>query len=85
MITNELEYFTAQEAIKAGLYDAIKRGESKFSGHYELSKDGNFDIKQQNFVFKDTNNNLRIGKFRDVDEVLDFMSYIREREVKEDV
>ena len=35
------------------------------------------------FVFKDERENLRVGKFTDVDEVLKFMEYIREREEKE--
>ena len=83
MITNETEVFTSNQAIQLELYEAIKRGETKFSGHYELNKDGNLDFKQQNFVFKDKRGNLRVGKFRDADEVLEFMDYIREREVKE--
>ena len=83
MITNETEFFTAEEAVKLELYDAIKRGETKFAGHYELSKDGDFDFNQKGFVFKDLRGNLRVGKFTDVDEVLKFMEYIREREAKE--
>ena len=83
MITNETEFFTAEEAVKLELYDAIKHGETKFAGHYELSKDGDFDFNQNGFVFKDPRGNLRVGKFRDVEEVLKFMNYIREREVKE--
>ena len=83
MITNETEFFTAEEAVKLELYDAIKSGETKFAGHYELSKDGDFEFNQQSFVFKDKRGNLRVGKFTDVDEVIKFMEYIREREVKE--
>lgn len=83
MITNETEFFTSEEAVKLELYDAIKRGETKFRGHYELSKDGDFEFNQKGFVFKDPHGNLRVGKFRDTDEVLKFMDYIREREVKE--
>ena len=83
MITNQTEFFTADEAVKLELYDAIKRGETKFAGHYELSKDGDFEFNQKCFVFKDKRGNLRVGKFTDVDEVLKFMEYIREREAKE--
>ena len=83
MITNEVEQFTAQTAIKAELYDAIKRGETKFAGYYELSKNGDFSFKQQNFIFTDVNGNLRVGRFETADEVLNFMSYIKEREDKE--
>ena len=45
MITNETEFFTAEEAVKLNLYDAIKNGETKFAGQYELSKDGDFDFR----------------------------------------
>ena len=83
MITNETEFFTSEEAVKLDLYDAIKNGETKFAGQYELSKDGDFEFNQQSFVFKDKRGNLRVGKFTDVDEVLKFMEYIREREEKE--
>ncbi len=82
MITNEVEKITAAQAIDAELYDAIKRGETKISGHYECGK-GDLIFKQQVFSFTDRNGNLRIGKFTDVEEVLDFMDYIREREMKE--
>ena len=85
MIEAETEYFSAKQAIQLELYDAIKRGETKFSGHYELVKEGDFNFKQQNFMFKDKNGNMRVGKFTDVDEVLKFMDYIRERELKENV
>lgn len=85
MIPNESEIFTAEQAIKSELYEAIKRGETTFAGRYELNKNGTFDFKQQNFVFNDNHKNLRVGKFSDVDEVLEFMNYIREREVKENV
>ena len=83
MITNEIESFTSRDAIEAELYDAIKRGETKFSGHYELRRDGNFDCKQQSFIFKDKTGILRVGNFQDVDEVIDFMIYVREREMKD--
>ena len=83
VISNKTEFFTAKEAVKLELYDAIKRGETKFEGHYELSREGDFGFNQKNFVFKDKRGNLRVGKFTDVDEVLKFMEYIREREEKE--
>ena len=85
MIPNESEFFTAKQVIELELYDAVKRGETLFTGRYELNKNGTFDFKQQNFVFKDKYNNTRVGKLNDVDEVLEFMNYIREREVKENV
>lgn len=85
MIDTVPEFFTAKQAIQLEVYDAIKSGETKFSGHYELGKDGDFNFKQQNFMFKDKNGNVCVGKFSDVDEVLNFMEYIRERELKENV
>lgn len=84
MIPNEVETFTAKQAIDAELYDAIKRGETKFSGHYECGK-GDLMFRQQVFTFTDSHKNFRSGKFIDVDEVLKFMDYIREREMKENV
>ena len=83
MITNETEFFTVAEAVKIELYDAIKRGETNFSGYYKLSKDSDLNFNQKGFVFKDPSGNLRVGKFTDTDEVLKFMEYIREREEKE--
>ena len=83
MITNETEFFTADEARELELYEAIKRGETKFSGRYEVSKNNTLDFKQQNFVFTDNRGNLRVGKFRDIDEVLKFMDYVRVREAKQ--
>ena len=73
MITNELEYFTAAQAVDEGLCDAIKRGETTVAGYYEYGKDGELDFKQQNFVFKDKNGTLRIGKFHDVFEFMQLM------------
>ena len=84
MITNEIEKFTVAQAIDAELYDAIKRGETKFSGHYECGK-GDLIFKQQTFSFTDKKGNMRVGKFADIEEVLAFMDYIRERELKENV
>ena len=75
---------TAAQAIDAELYDAMKRRETKFSGYYECGK-GNLIFRQQAFSFTDRNGNLRVGKFADVEEILNFMDYIRERELKENV
>lgn len=84
MIETEVEKFSAAQAIDAELYDAMKRGETKFSGHYECGK-GDLNFRQQAFSFTDRNGNMRVGKFADVEEILDFMDYIRERELKENV
>ena len=65
MINCDTEKFTADEAIAVGLYDAIKRGETRFGGRYECGKGGILEIKQQTFVFNDNRGNLRVGKFKD--------------------
>lgn len=77
MITNELEYFTAKQAVDEGLYEAIKRGETVVAGYYEYGKDGELDFKQQNFVFKDKSGTLRIGKFHNADNVLEFLELMK--------
>ena len=77
MITNELEYFTAKQAIDEGLCDAIKRGETVVAGYYEYSKNGTLDFKQQNFVFKDKSGALRIGKFHNANDVLEFLELMK--------
>lgn len=77
MITCDTEKFTAEEAIAVGLYDAIKRGETKFSGRYECGKDGVFEFKQNALVFTDKSGNLCVKKFQDDNEVLKFIDYIK--------
>ena len=81
MITNETEIFTSEEAVNRGLYEAIKRGETKFEGHYECGKSGILEFKQKNFVFTDIGGNLRVGKFKDDTELLKFVEYIKSYEV----
>ena len=83
MVTNDTELFTADEVIELELYDAIKRGETKFEGHYECTKGKTLEFKQRAFVFTDKYGNLRIGKLIDDDEVISFVEYIKERELKE--
>lgn len=63
MIDLQVELFTAQAAVEAGLIDAIKRGETKITGSYEFTRDGFLNFEQRNFVFKDKFGNLRCGKF----------------------
>lgn len=77
MITNELEYFTAKQAVDEGLCEAIKHGETVVAGYYEYGKGGELDFKQQNFVFKDKNGTLRIGKFYNADNVLEFLELVK--------
>ena len=76
MIDLEFEQFTAQSAVDAGLIEAVKRGETKITGSYELTADGFLNYEQNNFVFKDKFGNLRCGRFteifRDISEITMF-------------
>ena len=74
MVDLEIEEFTAEEADKAGLAEALKRGEVKINGMYELTVNG-ITFDQNNFVFTDKNGNLRAGRFKDADELLEFEMY----------
>ena len=75
MVDLEIEEFTAEEADKAGLADAVRRGEVKINGKYELTPQGNLQYDQNNFVFTDKFGNLRAGSFKDVGELLEFVLY----------
>ena len=66
MIDLQVELFTAQTAVDAGLIEAVKRGEVKITGSYELTQDGFIQYQQNNFVFKDKFGNLRCGKFTEI-------------------
>lgn len=72
MIDSKLEEMTAKEAVDAGLIEAIVDGSAKISGTYELTKNGGIEYDQNNFSFKDKNNNLRVGRFKDNIELLTF-------------
>ena len=74
MVDLEIEEFTAEEADKAGLTEALKRGEVKINGMYELTVNG-ITLDQNNFVFTDKNGNLRTGRFKDTNELLEFEMY----------
>lgn len=77
MIDIETEKFTAEDAINAGLIDAVKNGETAIEGSYIVGKDGIIEFRQRNFTFKDKNGNLRTGKFDDAGELLAFCQIIR--------
>ena len=83
MITNELEVFTAQEAINAGLPEALERGETKIEGNYAIFGNGGLEFKQRNFVFRDKAGNLRVGKFKDEGEIFSFMTELS-KEIEEE-
>ena len=72
MIDLELEKFTASCAIDAGLVDAVQRGDCVINGSYSLSDDGYLEFKQNNFVFTDKHGGLRLGKFADNYQLLNF-------------
>ena len=81
MITTDTEKMTAEEAVDIGLYDAIKRGETNFSGRYECGQNGVLEFKQQTLIFTDKTGNLCVKKFKDDTEILKFIDYIKTREV----
>ena len=87
MITNKIEVFTAQEAINAGLPEALERGETKVEGNYAIFGNGGLEFKQRNFVFRDKEGNLRVGKFKDEGEIFSFMTELstKIKEEEEDV
>lgn len=78
MIDMPIEEFTAEEAVDAGLIDAIKSGVTKIAGSYELTPDGFLNFKQKPFTFKDKFGSLRCGKFKeyfhDISEITLFAS-----------
>ena len=76
MIDSKLEEMTAAEALIAGLVDAVLEGTAKISGTYEITENG-VDYDQNNFAFKDKNNVLRVGRFKDTAELLTFFSLFR--------
>ena len=73
MIPFEVELFTAEEAINAGLVEALKAGKIRIDGTYEISATEGFKFKQRNFTFNDKNGSLRIGKFKDEAEIFSFV------------
>lgn len=72
MIDTEVEKFTSTEAISAGLIEAVQRGDCVISGCYSLSDDGYLSFKQNNFVFTDKYGGLRVGKFADNYQLMEF-------------
>lgn len=72
MIDTEVEKFTAENAVEAGLVDAVKSGAAKVTGAYEMTKDGFIEFKQKTFTFTDKRGNLRFGKFDGDEEIVKF-------------
>ena len=72
MIDTTIEEFTAQRAITSGLVDAIRRGEVKLEGRYEVAKDTGLIFKQRPFTFKDRMGELRSGRFGNAAELRRF-------------
>ena len=86
MIDLEFEQFTAQSAADAGLIEAIKRGETKITGSYEVTADGFLIYEQNNFLFTDKTGKLRCGRFvdtfYDIAEITKFSGLFLEEGVK---
>ena len=86
MIDLEFEQFTAQSAVDAGLIEAIKRGEAKITGSYEVTADGFLIYEQNNFLFTDKTGKLRCGRFADtfydIAEVNKFLALFLEEGIK---
>ena len=82
MIDIPFEEMTAAEAVNAGLIDALKNGEVKISGTYEITAEGKIEYDQNNFVFKDKGGYLRLGKFKDTVELTEFATKILQAKKK---
>ena len=84
----QVELFTTQTAVDAGLIEAVKRGEAKINGSYELTPDGFLLYRQNNFIFTDKFGNLRCGRFveifHDIAEIDMFIALFFENEGKQD-
>ena len=76
MLDTGIEYFTAAEAVEAGLIGAIKRKEVEISGGYRVEQNGNVLFRQKPFTFVDKNGTLRIGKFEGKTALLKFFAYL---------
>lgn len=72
MIDTEVEEFTEEEAIDAGLIEAVKDGSAKISGTYELEQVGAVSFNQNNFTFRDKYNKLRVGTFATTQDMFGF-------------
>ena len=77
MIDTKVEHFLANIAIEAGLPEAMKKGEVVVEGNYSIDHNGNLNFHQKNFVFTDKNGVLRVGKFADSEELLDFVAALK--------
>lgn len=72
MIDNEIEKFTAESGANAGLIGAVQRGETIIQGSYILANDGFIEFNQRKFTFTDKSGGLRVGKFADTAELINF-------------
>lgn len=72
MIDIDVEEFTAESAVDAGLIAAVQRGDCVINGSYKLCKDGFLKFTQNNFVFNDKVGGLRVGKFKTAHELMIF-------------
>lgn len=77
MIDIKIEIFTAKVLIELGLVEALKRGETKIDGAYEIDANGNIKYEQNNFTFTDKFGALRAGTFKNSHELLKFVNFIK--------
>ena len=72
MIDAPLRKVTAKEAVKLGLIDAMKNGETTITGVYLIDKNLKMDFAQRNFFFTTKNNEVILAKFADNEELIKF-------------
>lgn len=75
MILTETEIFTAEEAVKAGVADAVTKGSTQVEGYYELTPEG-IKFQQKKFAFRDKYDNLRVGVFASKQDLMAFSRFL---------
>lgn len=75
MILTETEVFTAEEAVKAGVADAVAADATQIEGYFELTQEG-IQFQQKKFAFRDKYNNLRVGIFATDKDLLAFSRFL---------
>ena len=72
MIDTEIKLFTADEALKLGLQNAVKSNATKITASYSSNPLG-FTFVPHNFVFVDNTGGLQAGRFLNESEFLKFV------------
>ena len=68
----KFEEFTVTGAVDAGLIESIRRGECSVTGKYSLEVDGYLKFEQNSFIFEDKSGRIRIGRFADTYQLMEF-------------